>query len=114
MVQDPDPHLDLDPDPHLDLDPDPHLEKHLDPDPQKMNADPQPCPKQLKKHPLSKFSLLPKIIEKSGTFKLNTILLLMLISGQVSLWSDPKEKSDQPSSTGRPIRRQDATQGSIM
>ena len=25
------------------LDPDPHSEKLLDPDPQKMNADPQPC-----------------------------------------------------------------------
>ena len=31
--------LDLDP----DLDPDPDSEKRLDPDPQKMNADPQPC-----------------------------------------------------------------------
>ena len=27
----------------LDLDPDLHSEKLLDPDPQKMNADPQPC-----------------------------------------------------------------------
>ena len=31
----------LDPDPHKQLDPDPHLEQQLDPD--KMNADQQPC-----------------------------------------------------------------------
>ena len=30
----------------LDLDPDPHSEKMLDPDQDKMNVDPQPCPKR--------------------------------------------------------------------